>query len=336
MLSAVDKPIIVSFSGGRTSAYMLRLLLDNYPQADLRVVFANTGQERPETLDFVQACAVRYGVEITWLEALVTPEKGISTTYREVDYVTACRPEYSWNPHYGQELGIENPLYRPCYAALHARRPAEWDHPLEAVLSKFGIANNSFPHCTREAKIQVLEGWIKERFAPGSFHLAIGMRADEPDREGKWWYPLMEWNVRKAQMRAFWKGQPFDLGLKDYEGNCDLCWKKGHNKNLTLLEEYPVLGLWWAQMEQRYSMVTPATEDRRMTKAMYPLPLLDTLDVATNGLPAAKPGPHYFNHNAVSMAAMQKMAERGRFRRVKDEEETRACACGVAFDGLLP
>ena len=314
---------------------MLRLLLDNYPEADLRVVFANTGQERPETLDFVQECAARYGVAITWLEAVVTPEKGTATTWREVDYTTAYRPEYSWNPHYGKELGFENPLYRPYYAALQAQRPAEWGHPFEAVLSKFGVANNSFPHCTRDAKIQVIEGWVKDHFESGAFQMAIGMRADETEREGKWWYPLIEWGVRKTQVRAFWKAQAFDLQLKDYEGNCDLCWKKGHDKNLTLLEEYPVLGIWWARMEKRFSMVTPAPEDRRMTKAMRPLPLLDTLDVAANGLPVAKSGPHYFNHNAVSMAAMYELVKRGRFRRVEDEEEMRSCACGVEFENLL-
>ena len=31
-------------------------------------VFANTGRERPETLDFVQALTEQWGVPITWLE----------------------------------------------------------------------------------------------------------------------------------------------------------------------------------------------------------------------------------------------------------------------------
>ena len=52
----VDGPTVVSFSGGRTSAYMLRLLLDKYNgklPPDCHVVFANTGKEDEKTLRFV-------------------------------------------------------------------------------------------------------------------------------------------------------------------------------------------------------------------------------------------------------------------------------------------
>ncbi len=47
-------PALISFSGGRTSAFMLRRILDAgggtlFP--DVKVAFFNTGKERPETLD---------------------------------------------------------------------------------------------------------------------------------------------------------------------------------------------------------------------------------------------------------------------------------------------
>jgi hypothetical protein len=298
-MQAPNLPIIVSFSGGRTSAYMLRLLLDNYPDADLRVVFANTGKERPETLDFVQACSQRFAVPVTWVEAVVTPEKGTATGYRVVDYATASRQ----------------------------------GEPFEDVIAKYGIPNNSFPHCSRELKTQPIGAWIKDQFPNGApFQMALGIRADEAHREGAWWYPLIEWGVTKAQVRQFWREQPFDLGLKDYEGNCDLCWKKGHNKNLTLLEERPELGTWWAAMEAKYGHVSPSDADRRQTKKTAALPLLDTLQ----GVPNKKAGPFYFNHNALSMAAMREIVRRKKFRRIKDNEDVRSCACGVEFENLMP
>jgi len=290
-------PIIVSFSGGRTSAYMLRLLLDNYPEADLQVVFANTGKERPETLDFVQACSERFGVPVTWVEAVVTQQKGIATTYKVVDYATASRN----------------------------------GEPFEAAIAKYGIPNNSFPHCSRELKTQPIGAWIRDTFAGRPFQMALGIRADEAHREGEWWYPLIEWGVTKQQVRQFWREQPFDLGLKDYEGNCDLCWKKGHDKNLTLLEERPELGVWWAEMERKYGHVAPSDADRRKTSKMAALPLLDTL----SGLPAKKTGPFFFNHNALSIGALREIVRRKKFRRVKDEEEVRSCACGVEFENLF-
>jgi len=291
-----NQPIIVSFSGGRTSAYMLRLLLDNYPEADLRVVFANTGKEREETLDFVHECATRWNIPVTWVEAVVNPQKGVRTGYRIVTYETASR------------LG----------------------EPFEAAIAKYGIPNNSFPHCSRELKTQPIGAWIQDTFQGQPFQMALGIRADESQREGEWWYPLIEWGVTKQQVRQFWREQPFDLGLKDYEGNCDLCWKKGHNKNLTLLEEKPALATWWKQMEQKYGHVSPGDDERRQTKKTAPLPLLDTL----SGVPNKKQGPFYFNHNAVSIAMLEKMVERGKFRRIKDEEEVRSCACGVEFENL--
>jgi hypothetical protein len=46
----LDGPALVSFSGGRTSAYMLRRILDangGRLPADVHAVFANTGPSRP-------------------------------------------------------------------------------------------------------------------------------------------------------------------------------------------------------------------------------------------------------------------------------------------------
>lgn len=64
----IEGPALVSFSGGRTSAYMLRRILDEGLQPDVHVVFADTGKERAETYEFVRACAERWGVEIHWVQ----------------------------------------------------------------------------------------------------------------------------------------------------------------------------------------------------------------------------------------------------------------------------
>ena len=65
-----DGNVQISFSGGRTSAYMLHQILeanDGLPDRAV-VTFANTGREMPETLDFVHECQQRWGVPIVWLE----------------------------------------------------------------------------------------------------------------------------------------------------------------------------------------------------------------------------------------------------------------------------
>lgn len=67
----ITGPALISFSGGRTSAFMLHQILEAHGgalPADVVVAFANTGKEREETLRFVHECGSRWGVPITWLE----------------------------------------------------------------------------------------------------------------------------------------------------------------------------------------------------------------------------------------------------------------------------
>lgn len=64
----IDGPAVISFSGGRTSAEMLRRILDAHDGElpdDVFVDFTNTGKEREETLVFVNECSVRWGIPIT-------------------------------------------------------------------------------------------------------------------------------------------------------------------------------------------------------------------------------------------------------------------------------
>lgn len=65
-----DGNVLISFSGGRTSGYMLHRILEaNGDLPDrVKVLFANTGREMPGTLDFVHNIEKNWGVDITWLE----------------------------------------------------------------------------------------------------------------------------------------------------------------------------------------------------------------------------------------------------------------------------
>lgn len=86
----IDEPAVISFSGGRSSGYMLYKILKahdfNLP-SNIEVVFANTGKEMPQTLDFIRDVSINWGVCITWLE--YTGKK----QFVEVDYDTASRNE---------------------------------------------------------------------------------------------------------------------------------------------------------------------------------------------------------------------------------------------------
>ena len=56
-----EEGAVISFSGGRSSAYMLYHILKahNFKLPDyIKVIFANTGKEMPQTLDFVRDVAL--------------------------------------------------------------------------------------------------------------------------------------------------------------------------------------------------------------------------------------------------------------------------------------
>jgi 3'-phosphoadenosine 5'-phosphosulfate sulfotransferase (PAPS reductase)/FAD synthetase len=74
----VQGPAVISFSGGRTSAFMLHEILAAHGGAlpsDIIVGFANTGKEREETLRFVHECGSRWNVDIHWIEWRNAPEQ---------------------------------------------------------------------------------------------------------------------------------------------------------------------------------------------------------------------------------------------------------------------
>ena len=187
-------------------------------------IYANSGKEREETLEFLDKCDKTYELGVRWVEAKVNPEMGEGTTYSLVTFETAGRN----------------------------------GEPFEQVLKKYGIANAAFPHCTRELKTRPINALAKDLFG-SDYVTAIGIRADEVGRlslsNPKFVYPMVEWWMTVADVRRFWNEHSFDLALKDYEGNCDMCWKKSLRKTLTLIKEDPSRADWWQQMEDRYGML---------------------------------------------------------------------------------
>lgn len=63
----IEGPAVISFSGGRTSGYMLRRILDVGLQPDVHVLFADTGQERDETYAFIRTVMERWRVIVPWV-----------------------------------------------------------------------------------------------------------------------------------------------------------------------------------------------------------------------------------------------------------------------------
>jgi len=221
--------VAIAFSGGRTSAYMLRQILDaNGELPDRAVVtFQNTGREMPQTLDFVAEVGRRWGVPIVWLE-----------------YLPGA-------PHF-QIVGHNS-----------AARNGE---PFDALIDKKQyLPNQQTRFCTIELKIRTAKrylvslGWKR-------WVNATGIRADEPNRLNKpapkdrWttWTPLADAGVGRHHVTAFWADQPFDLELPNVKGNCwlgncDGCFLKSEAHVAAFSREYPKRAAWWEAAEARVS-----------------------------------------------------------------------------------
>lgn len=218
--------LVISFSGGETSAYMAQWLKYNKTQDYDRVfcVFANTGQENEETLEFVEMCDHFFNLGVHWIEANVIHGERKGSQFFPVTYDTASRN----------------------------------GEPFEEVIKKYGIPNATFPHCTRELKLNPIKAWLGF-MGISDYHMAVGIRADEIDRmqadakEKSLIYPLVKLYMTKPKVNEFWQAMPFRLELKGYQGNCKWCWKKSLRKHLTLINESPEMYDFPERMEELYA-----------------------------------------------------------------------------------
>jgi 3'-phosphoadenosine 5'-phosphosulfate sulfotransferase (PAPS reductase)/FAD synthetase len=239
----INEPAAISFSGGRTSAYMLYKILEAHDGKlpdDVRVTFANTGKEMPETLDFVQACSDHWGVDIVWLEYAgrsLKPKEEKKSVY-----------EYS-------------------YKVVNHKTASRNGEPFTRVIQDVGmLPDPRHRWCTGQLKINTMKRYLIDENFDLPFLCLIGLRADEPMRvakihgkikEGQENYcPMYVSGESKQDVFEFWETQNFDLNLPNNKGvtdwgNCDLCFLKSKSKKLSIMRERPDLAQWWVDIEKK-------------------------------------------------------------------------------------
>ena len=227
----IPTPACISFSGGRTSGFMLKQILNTYGGElpdDIKVCFANTGKEMPETLDFVHEVEEMWDLDIHWLELEISDIPPIWRTKR-VTYETASR-----NGEPFDELIIKTQML----PNLHKRI------------------------CTIQLKIKRIEQHMQS-LGYKEWYSVLGLRYDEPKRVADsraraeryvTVCPMYEAKHTNEDVLSFWEKNNFDLKLpvidgRAVAGNCDLCFLKGTATTLKLLHERPELADWWIEKE---------------------------------------------------------------------------------------
>lgn len=236
---------------------MLHLLLDQIaldPRSWM-VCFCNTGKEFDATLDFVRDCEQNFGVKVVWLEYTrvpATPE--IAHVYRaeksRKNVLEQC--ERGEDTHWFKVVNYET-----------ARRNGSQSTPFDELLGWANVLPNQNNRlCSVQMKLRTMMRYL---FSSGIYEWQdfIGIRADEAHRVKEIeansptyavpQFPLVEQGVTNADVMAFWKQQAFDLQLKSYQGNCDLCYLKKWWKRVKIGREQPSLLSWWSDWERRFA-----------------------------------------------------------------------------------
>jgi len=277
--------LITNTSGGKSSMAQAIIIKQRYGHKFNQVcIFANTGMENEETLEFLDKCDREYNLNIIWLEAVVH-EHGKGNTFRITNFKDAYRIRQ-----------YKDPI-----------------HPFHAHVKKNGIPNATYPQCSDRLKEQVIESYKKANGLRG-VRQALGFRIDESNRamsrtvknalesigvsteifrttechdsrmkmvsdcdtvklelikryslklkKYNLVFPMIDWfPMDKEDVNDFWEEQSFNLELEAHMGNCATCWKKSDKKLHLIALENPEKYQAFKWFEETYKHIKPNTKN---------------------------------------------------------------------------
>jgi len=232
---------IINFSGGRTSAYMCKRLIDE--GGEYLITFQNTGKELNKTLDFIHECDKRWNLNIVWLEFRY------GNNFEVVTYETASRDG----------------------------RP--FDELIEH--KKHFLPNQRFRYCTQELKINTLKRYlksigVKEYTSYNGIRYDEPRRWNKiKNSDYDIELPLVKWKIIKKDVLNFWEKQEFDLMVNEPYGNCDCCFLKGKGKLSIIAKEKPELLNWWINKEIKSTFKKEISYQQILDKSQNQLGLWD-------------------------------------------------------------
>lgn len=250
----ITGPALISFSGGRTSAYMLWRIIQAHggvwPE-NVVVVFMNTGDEREETLAFVRECAERWGVKVIWLEW--RPKKSEREPHweawvavnvlRAIERGRACKTLVDISAAQAEAEAFIFPI-RDWWRAAAARcgddgfevvdfeTASRKGEPFSGLIAKKGmLPNRGAGFCSIELKGRVAQAYAQAVLGWKRWTTIIGLRADEMDRainvaarnkagKDRWKsdMPLLTAGITRRDVLVHWLGASMRVGREVPQG----------------------------------------------------------------------------------------------------------------------
>jgi hypothetical protein len=232
------KNILVAVSGGRSSAMMAYHIHTNekYKDYNKAYVFANTGMERPETIDFLKKIELEWGIPLTLIEGTYSNVMGIPVGYKIVDW---------------HSLNMTAKPFEECI--MHMNK-GEFS----------GLPNQAAPYCSSRMKTMPCEKFANDIFGKKNYIKAVGFRQEDMPKRISWAeikndeqriFPLLTDfgnPIGISELNSWWDKQSFKLGINSKFGNCELCWKKSDNNLVEIIRSGTRFVDWWKKMEAQY------------------------------------------------------------------------------------
>lgn len=219
----IEGPAVVSFSGGRSSGFMLWNIIQAHggtlPE-DIKVIFCNTGLEHHETYEFIHRIEENW-CPVIWLEYCLDEDNKHS--FKVVDYETASREGEPFDLLVDKKKYLPNPVARLC---------------------------------TENLKVKTLDRFIEW----DSYQKIIGLRYDEPKRVNRMRnrenvvLPMADAMHTKSDVMEFWVGEDMDLKLPlkgNILSNCVGCYLKSYQTLEDIARSDPKYFDWWIETEER-------------------------------------------------------------------------------------
>lgn len=226
----LGKVIIVAFSGGESSGYQLKLLLEKYSETHrIIVTMCNTGEEDEQTFIFAKKISEYFNVEIIFLE--YRKKRGFEV------------------------VSFEN-LYRYTPEEIENRFP---NHPFRFWIEDYGLPAYPNRTCTREMKERTISRYLSSiGVKPRMCVRCVGIRIDEISNrtpDPKQYYELIISRITKQMINYFFEFEmPFRLQIPSWLGNCGACISKSIRSLCTIARYRPEKFLFFKVISEDYGV----------------------------------------------------------------------------------
>jgi hypothetical protein len=211
---------VVSFSGGRTSAYLCKIMIDTYGRDNVDFIYMDTGAEHSKTYEFIRNVNREFGLDLVCLRGDFNQPLGKGHQYDIVD-IENIKPDLE---------------------------------PYRAMVNKYGTPTVASGWCTSRMKEETHDKYCNDVYGKGNYETWIGIRADEPKRLGgvgkkkSLRYMAEVTDAEKQDVLNYWSKMPFNLNIDEWLGNCVFCFKKSNLKLAAAQRDEPQLYVKWLEM----------------------------------------------------------------------------------------